>query len=291
MPPSTPLYIRYVTSISLFQPGEINTSLPFPTEWNNLLLDELHLVAKCFLSDYDQQNEGKMALFADLLRFRVKHHAVKLPENFTEKLNPEDAAINGLALLDFIYQENNLTRQPYPKLTLRTKDFRYTNLVGPADDFDNITCGEFEDAEIFFYKFMELPDPEPLAHLASILWRKKGVPYLTFNEKLNKCDHYDAEKMVPYFLRLHPWILYTFFTWYCGCRNQLPKFFPTVFKGEGKKDDEPDFIAFTKCIHSGAGTKNGSRDHIRMTLLKEYFFEMELEAQKAEDFKRKHQTT
>lgn len=278
-----------MTIISLYQAGQVNASLPFATEWNELLLEELHLVSKSFLSDSGHVQAGKAALFCDLLSFRNKYHKAGIPENFARKLDPEDAAINGLSLMDFIYTDNDLTKQPYPKLTLRTHNFLYSNLVGPQDDFQNITCGEFEDAEIFFYQFREDPGPESLAHLASILWRPKNASYMTFLPDKNKYRQYDSEKMFPYFMRLHPWILYTFFAWYCGCRNQLPKLFPTAFEGDGTKTDEPDFVAFTKCIHSGAGEKNGSRDDIRMTLLKEFFFEMELEAQKAKELKRKYE--
>ena len=95
---------------------------------------------------------------------------------------------------------------------------------------------------------------------------------------------YNAERLYPYFLKLSPFVLHSIYTWYTGCRNQIPKYFPVPFEGN-TTGGEPDPAAFTKCIHAGAGPKNGSRDQIRVTGIKEFFFDMNLEAQKAKDLK------
>ena len=60
-----------------------------------------------------------------------------------------------------------------------------------------------------------------------------------------------------------------------------------AFEGEGT--EEPDPMVFTKCIHAGAGPKNGTRDQVRMLNLKEYFFDMELEAIKAKELKKEYE--
>ena len=274
-----------MVEINLFKPGVINASLQLASAWNELHLEELHIYARNQLSDFDVPMAGKAALFYELLAYRAALSKNKLPSNFATLMDPEQASRDGLPLLDFLYTENNLTTQPYPKL--KTPNFKLQTLSAPADDFNNLTCGEYEDAEIFFYQFNEEPAAEPLAHMAAILYRPKGTPYIKFNGRTHKYKTYNAEKRVKQFLKLDPWVLYTIFMWYTGCRAQLPKYFPTTF--ENGSDGKPDFSAFTKCIHSGAGAKNGSRDQIRCTLLKEYFFEMELESIKAKEIRKQYE--
>ena len=42
----------------------------------------------------------------------------------------------------------------------------------------------------------------------------------------------------------------------------------------------PDIMAFTNCIHAGAGPKNGTRQQIRLLKLSEFMYDMEQEAKK-----------
>ncbi|MBC6436136.1 hypothetical protein FM036_45045, partial [Nostoc sp. HG1] len=102
-------------------------------------------------------------------------------------------------------------------------------------------------------QFKAEPAPEPLARLAAVLYRPKNIPYISYNAKTATHIHYDVEKVFASFLALDGDVLYTMFTWYTGCRQRLPQLFPTAFKSDGSSGDEPDFIAFTKCIHSAAG--------------------------------------
>lgn len=263
-----------MTTINLHQPGVLNSNIDFPTEWNDLLPEDLHAISKAMLGTLAEPNQIKGFIISYMLQRRCKASI--------ERLNAEDVVLHGFPLLDFLFQENNLTKQPYPTLTIHYSPF--TRLYGPQDDFNNLTCAEYEDAEIFFHQFREEPGHEPLAHLAAILWRPKRNRYFRYNPRKGKYTGYDAERMVKRFLTLPPWQLYTIFTWYTGCRNQLPKIFPNAFGGEGD-GEELDPLAFTKCIHAGAGPKNGSRDQIRCMLLKEYLMDMELEAIKVNEIK------
>lgn len=238
------------------------------------------------LSAFSNPTAIRAAILTGIINIRSRINKVKLPKKLLQQLDAEDAVINGYPLLDFLFDQNNLTEQPFPKITLPL--FKWhgpVTTIGPKSDFDNITCGEYEDAEIFFLKFKQDPTPESLAHLAAILWRPAGRSYISFLN--NKRIEYNADKMVPRFMKLPPWQLYTIFCWYAGCRAMLPKIFPLSFKGGGSSA-APDYMAFTKCIHAGAGTKNGSRDQIRMMPLKEFFFDMELEIKKAEEENRKN---
>lgn len=265
--------------IDLYQPNAVDASIQFPSEWNEFTLPELHLVSKSILSNFATPAQAAAGLFLSLLKIRTG----KKVKDIEKRLDAEDAVINGLPATDFIYKENNLTKEPYKKLYVRWPAANSPWLMamhGRDDDFNNLTCGEFEDCEIFYNQFIIEPNAIALANLAAILYRTQGKKYLRLSPN-DGWVQYNSEKMVPSFIKLKPWILYSIFLWYAGCRAQLPKIFPNCFGSaappSGGGGGEPDFMIFTKCIHAGAGPKNGSRNDIRCTLLKEFFLEIELQ--------------
>ncbi len=256
-------------SISLNKPGTFSHTIEFPSTWDELTNAEVELVAKQQLSANAQltQNEnlfiGKALVFTALIDSRAALQNIQLPADWKTNLNYDDAATQGFDAIGFLYKENNRTINPYPQLTVGGK-----RMIGPADDFNEITCGEMEDCEVFFMLFSQEPSLELLAKIAAVLWRPRNAPY---NAKA-------SESRVARFKSLPPEVLFAIYIWYTGCRNQLPKIFKEVYAGGDSQSNEPDVTAFTKCIHAGAGAKNGTRDKIRIMPAKEFLFDMNLEA-------------
>ena len=269
-----------MVEINLYQPGKLNIKASFPSEWNELLQREIEAIAKYLLTPFKIPETAKAGILLSILKSRTR-----LPLNFKEYLDPADIVLYGYPLLDFIFTENTLTNQPYQKIKL--PGIFSPTVYGPASDFNGLTCGEFEDTEQFFFQFTESPSHEPLARIASVLFREKDVPYMRFDPQKGRHIAYDADKLFHKFLKLPPYMLYAIFIWYSGCRSMLKKIFVNAFEGEGT--EEPDPMVFTKCIHAGAGSKNGTRDQVRMLNLKEYFFDMELEAIKAKELKKEYE--
>ncbi len=259
-----------MVSVNLYQAGAFNVTIEFPSTWQELHTSEVMEFCKQQLTN---QSLGKAALLIFFLKYRAKLQKVKLPSNWVMQIDSEGFAINGLTLLDFLYTDNELINQPQPIITFQ-RWFFTRKYYGPDDGFSTITCGEFEDAEIYFNQFIKVPNPIALANLAAILWRTKNQKHTQEN----------ARKWALSFSTLQPWQLFAVYLWYVGCRSQLPKMFPTIHESNGKeKSSELDILAFTKCIHAGAGVKNGTRQQIRQMLLLEFFFDMEQEAIKAKE--------
>lgn len=282
--PTIAHHLSPVVNLHFYQPGVLDVHLPFPSQWNELLPTELEAISAVQLQEFKTPGQDRATLLCKLLAIRQKHHGIHLPKDYFGRVSIEDWSTSGSDVLNFVFEGNDRTVQPYPFLRVPTYARRFT---GPADDFNNLTCGEYEDCEIFFNQFKAEPGPEPLARLAAVLYRPAGQRYIQYDAATATYKPYEIESKLKYFLRIHPEVLFTIFTWYAGCRSQLPKYFPTAFKGGGAAGDEPDFIAFTKCIHGAAGPKNGTRDAIRCTGIKEFLLELELEAQKAEEMKQK----
>lgn len=269
-------------SINLYA-ANLNIWVQFPSEWNELTQEELIVFCKHQLSIKDT-NIAKAAIFFSWLKLRG---GKQVPADIEKTINREQAGTFAMPYINAFFEENTLTNNLIPKLRKR-----FTTYYGPESEFNDLTCGEFEDCEFFWHLFNDEPGHLPLAKLAAVLYRPKQsgkrIPYLTIDKQTGKLIPYDIEQHLNFFINQPPWILYSIFTWYTGCRNLLPKIFPTCFEGDGSESGEPDPATFTKCIHSAAGPKNGTRDQVRLMNIKELFFEMEQETIKANELKQQY---
>lgn len=269
-------------NVNLHQPGKIDCILSFPSEWNELHKDEVLEISKRQLITSEHVQWQKAEILSFILFYRAK--LAKISQHWLRLIDTEQAVIDGFPLLDFIYGKNTLTQTP--EKLIKLPGLIPITMYGPGDGFETITCGEFEDAEQFFFEFLAKPGQEPLAKLASTLYRPKNVPYITLNAKTGSYISYKSDVQLSKFMKLKPWRLYAIFIWYTGCRARLPKIFPTVHETYGDEKATNDTLGFTKCIHAGAGEKNGTRNEIRMTSLLEFMFDMEQEAIKAKELKK-----
>lgn len=259
--------------INLHKAKDFDIKIAFPSEWNDLTSEEILCVARRQLQDGITLIQQKALIFQDILKIRSQV-INSLQKGFIELIDIEQAATAALDYTKFLYEDNRLTLQLFPEI-----DIAGTVFYGTEENFDNITCGEFEDTEIFFNDFINDPRKEPLAHLAAILYRKKDQEYIFFDARKHVWKPYQHEKYLQRFLELPEELLYAIFIFYSGCRSMLPLWFSAVYDtGNGTTKSEPDLMAFTKCIHAGAGERNGSRETIRRTLLKEFFMDMNLNA-------------
>lgn len=263
-----------MVSINLYTPPVFDFELEFPSSWNELLPVEIPFISRQLLL----QSDGAVVR-GPILKYLIDSRAAladkELPKDWFLKIDAEQFVIDVYPLADFIFNDNNLTNTPLAiEMQGRTLHPQL---------FENITCAEFEDCEVLAMRFAEEPSPELLANLSAILFRIKTIggvePYMKLNPVTAQYVTYATEKKIVPFLKLPPEQLYAHFIWYSGCRAQLPLMFPGVY--DGGTPGQLDLMAFTKCIHSGAGQKNGSREKIRTMKLYEFMFEMELEAQRA----------
>lgn len=274
-----------MTEINLYKAKKLNESLPFPTDWNDLLPAELELISAVMLSKFADSSATRAQLLNSILHIRAKKNKIRLPKNIINQMDPEDAVMNGYPLLDFVFNSNTLTKQPYPTIPL--PGLRSTTVYGPADDYDNITCGEYEDTEVMFYNFNEDPQQQSLATLAAILYRPKNIPYLRYRDNLP--EYYKYEKRVPFFMKLPVEKLFTIYLWYQGCRNMMTEYFPDVFvKSKKAAKGNVDKISFTKCMHAGSGVKNGTLKEIEFMFIKKFFFGMNEEAKAVKEMREAH---
>ncbi len=266
-----------MVSIQLYQPGGINQQIEFPEEWNELTTDEVESIAKVMLSGFDDINLIKAAFFKEILRHRC------CSDEMYDRLDPDQAVVDGLPLIEFILSGNQLSKQPYPVIIIEGRNF-----YGPESDFDNLQCGEYEDADIPYLRFLETTDPIHLAEMAAILYRPKGTPYITYSSQSDKNELYQADRFTRQFEKLPPWQLYSIYMWWTGTKTVMQQIFHHVYEKGSGKNEEVDYMAFTKCIHAAAGPKNGTRDQVRRTEIKAILFDMDEEARKAKELEQQY---
>lgn len=273
--------------INLHKPGELDVKMAFPSSWDDLLPNEVMSIAKLILSSPQSEVEARASLLINIISDRLKSQKVKVPKNWKLLLDPENIVQDIFPLLDFIYDENNLTVLPIKSFKL-TGAHNYT-VYGPEKGFEDITCGEYEVTEQHYYSFIENPNTESICKLVAAIFREKGRKFHTKNGN-DTLDAYPFEKWAKAFSQIEEYKLYSIFIWYSGCRNQLVKMYPTVHE----PGDDTDIISepvmqFTNCIHAGAGAKNGTRNNIRLMSLLEFYHDMEQEAIKAKKLKESYE--
>lgn len=267
--------------VKLYAPDKVDATINFPECWDELYSEEVLLIAKQIVNVSNDKSTQALIL-TSILRLRAKLQKIKLPKGWEKLIDLEDLVINGLPLLQFIFGDNTLSKLPESTITVTgTRDIV---LYGPENGFQSITCGEFEAAEIIFNDYIESQDFKKLAELAAIFYRQKNQK---FQSKLNsgQLDTYNFEKWSKLFEKIEPHRLYAIYIWYVGCKNQLPELFPVAHEPSGDDSTEPQnpAMAFTRCIHAGAGPKNGTRQDIRLTPIWEFFFDMEQNAIQAKN--------
>lgn len=288
-----------MVTINLHQPGKINCTIPFPSQWNELFPTEVMEICRQQLKPGNTKDVAKAKILKFIISLRTKLSKKKLPAQWMNVIDAEQAVMHGYPLLDFVYEENNLTQPAEKKIIL--PGLFSSAVYAPGDGFENLTCGEYEDAIIEYNNFIKEPEGTPLANIAAILWRpmsslplfgrgrrRERLPYSQLTTHNSQLITYDSQKRVKHFLALQPHRLYAIFVWFTGCMGQMPLMFPTIYQKNADSSEEADLMAFTKCIHAGAGPKNGTRQQIRMMKLFEFMFDMEQEAIKAEELQKQY---
>lgn len=268
-------------NITLYHPKSIYSIIPFPQNWNELLPDEIELIAFLMLSDFQNSVKMKVVIFNAFIKIRAEHHNIKLPPSLLESMDYDEVVTQLFPAMDWIFNSNTLSSQPYKSLNFQLI-FHTDRFIGPQDDFNNMTVGEYEDAETYFFEFVENNSIASLAAMAAILFRPKNKPYLSINN--GQLVTYNHEEYLPFFIKLKKEKLFSIFLWFTGCRNMMATYFPILFSDETNKSTKPDRLSFTKCIHAGAGAKNGTRQQIRMLPIKEFFFELNEEAKQVKEY-------
>lgn len=264
-------------NVRLYKPNEIDVEFTFPENWNDCTVPQLEAIAECILLQKISRHQLLKNLFRLCLKHQHPNYAMGKIEYILALIDIEDLAMHYMQLTNFMFDSIELTTQPYPVLL---------NLHGPKSTFENLTCGEYEDAEALFVQINDQLKAHSLVRRSSvfafenvvilnqfinILWRPlihtERASYINYKPSNEALVLTDSQRMVC-------------LLWYMGCKAQLPKMFPMVFNQDADGDGKPDAMATTKLIHHGAGPKNGTRTDIRKMLLFEFLYDLQLEAEK-----------
>ena len=228
-------------NIDLYGNG-FSINIDIPEEWNELSYKELLTLAeRIFQEDFTPEN----ALLL-ILEHRLSEKRIKNIPNIIEALNVEDLALNK-ELIQFITDAPTLTHWP-----LQFNSYKFCD-----NDFNSMTCGIFEDTELAFFNYNEEKNACNLTELISKITSTEFF-------KINALDQ--AKKNL-------------ILLWYLSCRNMLSSWFSSLYNGS--ESAEATGLEFTKLVHNGAGERNGTRENIRKMLLKEFLFDMDLQAKQA----------
>jgi hypothetical protein len=193
--------------------------------------------------------KGEDELLANLRALRV---LLKM-NLFRFFMVPADAKQRMLEHCTWIFERNGLTKQ------LITY---YRGMYGPADDFDNLTMGEWNACEIFYRDLVEESSDEALDKLVAVLYRKAKPEY---DRKLNTDgDIRQPFKMFEidyYSKKIKHWpaeVKLSVLLWFDGCREQLKQCY-SLFDGTGTAPGDPGMF---DVIRGLCGDKYGSMKNV-----------------------------
>ena len=177
-----------------------------------------------------------------------------------------------------MFKSNSLTKNVLPILNIPAehKFLGADKFYGPTDSFNNLTIGEFDDAEYWFdvYNTSKMKDAHALDMMIAILYRAPVPKYkpemgdirMPYNIHLN-------ELRAAQLTRVRQEIKKAILLWYIGCRSELVETYGFLFK---KSDKGESLKGWTPIIHDLAGGKFGTLKETNETLLKTVLYELQL---------------
>ena len=199
-----------------------------PETWNELTGKQLIRIAHILFKDEKSYNEKVFLLKVCLgISDRAFINWGYLPKWLSESLFFKKIEVllfldRSLYMVDFLLQENQLTKQLLPRIV---HWFGADVFYGPADNFENIKMNEFCFSEFHFLEYKNTQNFEALVNLAATLYRPSKKWYnknkntggdirVRFNENLTK----EYSKYIRHFSEAQ---LKAMLIWYMGCRLEL----------------------------------------------------------------------
>lgn len=244
-----------------------------PDNWNELEPHQLLFVAEK-MGIYDEADAEGAAMIKSELAFCLSNiydepevreaRGTYFETQVREKLLPA---------VDFIFKENNLTKNLLPKVRIR-KGFVIRYFYGPADNFINLSFEEFDDAEYWFAvctgtQVSEQDRAHALDMLCAILYREY---FETKSDTRQAYSPFDNESRSKWMACLDPLHKAAILLWYIGCRNQLVNDFKPLFEGGSRKTETAG--GWTMLAHSLSGPVLGDIDKVNRGPVRRAFTEM-----------------
>lgn len=251
-----------------------------PETWNELTAGQLTRIAPLLLQKEVSNAERwfivwQLCGFGKRLFNRFANRAANgydyLSSQFIAELFPR---------IEWLFKKNNLTKNLLPVIEVprRFSFFGTTRLYGPADNFDNLTIGEFSDCEACLDQWERTKDALWLNRFIGILYR----PRLKGLDKT--AADYKGDERQPYNFHLNDFLAAmadklddrtksAILLWYMGCRAELTQCFPYIFD-KSKAAKEGGTGNWVEVIHALAGPKFGTIAQTEKANLKIVFTEL-----------------
>lgn len=260
-----------------------------PGAWNELSATQLIAIAPLILSGQSGESMGPYIINALLGWERDIRKAIRRARDTSSLFTDIRAKL--YPLMDWVFKSNDLTKNILPVINI-PKGYEFMSadkLYGPADSFDNLTMGEFDDAEYWFDQFTAsaMKDTHALHMMIAILYRS-GVPKYKpgMGDIRERYNIHLNELRAAQLVKVPAGIKMGILLWYMGCRSEIVAQYGFLFKKSGKSNS--GLSGWTPVIHDLAGGKFGNLKETNETLLKTILYELKLNNVKMEAMKADH---
>ncbi|WP_128544087.1 hypothetical protein [Larkinella soli] len=208
-----------MNTIDLRLPAKAPVHFQGPSEWNEVTPRQWLQWVR-WQTDLEGAMAGRFLLLQ--LWFGLKFRTLRLLD--------EAQQLRLLELLD--WTDRHPSRWMLPVIWIRGRRW-----VGPGDQLEHLTFGEFVFAEAARTRYQAAPSREDLEELAAILYRPARWPWQHPGEGgRSRFDRHQLEGHRGRMAALPAAILKGTLINYLGALEQLPRAFPHLYKGSGSSD-------------------------------------------------------
>lgn len=223
---------------------DYNINMPVASAWNELTESQLKKVA-LLIHSTGYRADIMLKLVYTILFSTQKRFARWI---FAHKITSEQVVLTLYPLIDFVFQENTLT-----KCIIEKMRYRIWPYYGPGDGLKNISLFEFSVADTFFLRYKNENKVEHLDKMIASLYRPRS--FVSFIKPVqDKRIRFNSEalnfRMAKGLTLETKLAILTFFE---GCRNTIINHYPEVFKSTGKQSD----LGYSELLLEMAGDKFG----------------------------------
>lgn len=254
-----------------------NKEYVLPQSWSEVNATQLAAVAPILLSGTDIDTAKPLIINALLQWEDAIVKAIKKAKSVD--LLYSDIAQKLYPLIQWVFTDKNITVNVIPTISINRK-YKFLGadvLHGPADEFNNLTIGEFDDAEYWFNQYLDsnMQNAHALHMLIAILYRAAKPKYIPDMGDIRQPYNYHLNELrAAQIATISTGIQKAILLWYMGCRAKLVEDYKFLF--DKKKTTGNGLNGWTPIVYELAGGKFGTLEDTNNQLLKSIFYELRL---------------
>lgn len=245
------------------QPRTISVAIT--DKWNELSCNQILYIGllwqswQLMLKNGASMQVAKARLLVSLINDKTPKE-IKEILNLLSQIDFEESDVNPLALTDFIFESNKLTKNNFPIIKIGW----FKKLYGPEDRLANITINEFSFALNFFNSYNKTGNEEFLNNFVACLYRPTYKGWEVTGDRRKPFNPFTIEQHLATVKKMEFAYKQATYLLFAGSMDSLSNEFKRVFsKADSEKKTTGTKQTFLDVILKISGGKFGNFDQTK----------------------------